>query len=601
MELPRRDQGDEYVPAGRYGELESQIRRHVYKHEIPILFVYAFDPRTRLGPFAMVDRRVIPAAPRAVGSALHAAGFTNVRLVLQQWNPNVRPSRALVAGKRPEMLFVSAMQIHSASAYDLIRDAWRLGDDRPLILAGGGKAIYEPWDYFGLSPDGSTGADVVVTGEQFVVLELLDRIVEHRLPNESMRQAFERVRREGLLEDISGLVYRPDAPQGPPPYLINTGIQRLVQDLDELPLPLAAMSMFEPPHRHQTLSEEPIPIDQIKRHGDILSMVLTHGCKFRCPYCPIPGYNQYTYRSRSPEGLVEEIARIREMTGIKFFFGTDDNFFNNRATTERIFGAMAGAKAAGKPFRDAIFFATEATEFDVFKNQDLLPLARDAGTRAIWFGIEDMTAELIKKGQSPERTKAVFKLLAGQGISPMPMMMHHDGQPLWTRRGLYGLLNQVEFLFRAGAVTCQITLLTPSVGSKSYEDSFREGLSLKSVGGRPIEDYQRDGTHCIATADPRPLRRQLNVLAAYETFYNPLNLARALLRFDKLWLERSVTQLMGMFCVGRSVWNSSGWFRRLFGNRVERFTEPPLPRFRMVAPERVDARLVHYEMCAGCR
>ena len=34
------------------------------------------------------------------------------------------------------------MQIHSAAAYRLIRDAWQLGRDRPLIVAGGPKAIY---------------------------------------------------------------------------------------------------------------------------------------------------------------------------------------------------------------------------------------------------------------------------------------------------------------------------------------------------------------------------------------------------------------------------------------------------------------------------
>ena len=85
----------------------------------------------------------------------------------------------------------------------------------------------------------------------------------------------------------------------------------------------------------------------------------------------------------------------------------------------------------GKPFRDKIFFGTEATEFDVHKNQDLLPVARDGGLRAIWFGIEDMTAELVKKGQSPEKTKELFKVLNENGICPMSMMMHHDGQPLY--------------------------------------------------------------------------------------------------------------------------------------------------------------------------
>ena len=83
-------------------------------------------------------------------------------------------------------------------------------------------------------------------------------------------------------------------------------------------------------------------------------------------------------------------------------------------------------------------------------------------------------------------------------------MMHHDGQPLWSWRGLYGLLNQVQFLRRVGALTCQITLLTPSVGSKSYEQAFRDGLVLRKVSGQPVEEFQFDGNHCVATADPYP-------------------------------------------------------------------------------------------------
>ena len=195
MELPIRPHADRFTTPGRYRQLESNIRRRVEQNDIPILFIYAFDPRTRLGPFVFVNTALIPGAPRAVGSALYAAGFRNVRLVLQQWNPNIRPSMARFDGNPPEVFMVSAMQIHSEPAYRLIRDAWQLGDNRPLILAGGAKAVYEPWDFFGLSPDGREGADVVVTGKEYVLLELLDRIVEMKRPGNSMRAAFERAPR----------------------------------------------------------------------------------------------------------------------------------------------------------------------------------------------------------------------------------------------------------------------------------------------------------------------------------------------------------------------------------------------------------------------
>ena len=137
MDLPRRPKGDEYTRPGRYGELQAQLHRRLTGRDIPVLFVYAFDYRTRLGPFLFCDKMLVPGAPTAVGAALHAAGFTNTRLVLQQWTPNVRPSRSRLDGRLPEVLLVSSMQIHSAAAYELIRDAWTLNDHRPLILAGG--------------------------------------------------------------------------------------------------------------------------------------------------------------------------------------------------------------------------------------------------------------------------------------------------------------------------------------------------------------------------------------------------------------------------------------------------------------------------------
>ncbi len=255
---------------------------------------------------------------------------------------------------------------------------------------------------------------------------------------------------------------------------------------------------------------------------------------------------------------------------------------------------MAGGKVGNRSFRKAVYFATEATEFDVFKNQDLLPLARDAGMRALWFGIEDLTAELIKKGQSPEKTRTIFKLLLKQGIAPMPMMMHHDGQPLFTWKGLYGLMNQVGFLRRAGAITCQTTMLTPSVGSRGYEDAFGSGAVLKSVGGKPVEEYQYDGNHLVATVDSHPWRRQVNLLMSYLSFYNPVNLVRALPRIDKLWAERIVMQVYGMLGVARSAVQLRRWVERLISAPIERFTELSPPKFAMVAPATVDASLAYH-------
>jgi len=585
MELLSRPKNDRYTRPGQYNELEQRLRANPATRDIAALVCYAFDFRTRLGPFLFADMRLLTAGPRAVAAALVSSGFAKTRIVLRQWNKNFKVSEARIDGAIPQLLMVSSMQIHSASAYEMVLDAHKLGDARPLILCGGAKAIYEPWDFFGLDDKNNLSADAVCTGEEFVILELLDRIMESRAGNEHLRKTFHRLRRSGLLDDIPGLVYREGDDREPVSRLINTGVQRMVQNLDELPHPINSLGLLEPPHSRTKLTSTPVPIGKLKRFAGMISLVTTHGCKFHCPYCPIPAYNQFTFRWKSSERLRDEMALIASKTGINAFFGTDDNFFNNRETVEDIFQGLAKGKVDGKPFRDAIFFGTEATEFDVFKNQDLLPLCREGGLRAIWFGIEDMTAELVKKGQSPEKTKKLFEVLNGYGIAPMAMMMHHDGQPLTSRGNLYGLLNQVNFLRKSGSTSVQVTILTPSVGSKGYEEPYENGMVIAEADGNKIDDHHYDGNHCIATHDPHPWRKQMNMYLAYASFYNPLNFVRAIADWKHpLWDVRVVYQAYGMVGLVKSFMSGFTWLKSLWKGPVRKMQEVPRRRLEMVPP-----------------
>ncbi len=230
---------------------------------------------------------------------------------------------------------------------------------------------------------------------------------------------------------------------------------------------------------------------------------------------------------------------------------------------------MVRGTVRGRPFRKAIWFGTESTEFDMDKNLDLLPLARDAGMRAIWFGIEDMTAELVKKGQESGENPARLPGAARPRHRPDADDDAPRRPAALVAQGLYGLLNQVQFLKRAGAVSAMITFLTPSVGSRGYEQSFQDGLVLRRVGNRTIEDRHFDGNHCIATKTARPWRKQLNMLIGYAVFYNPIRALKALFTFDALWKYRTVYQVFGNLGVIGSTWKTLGWLRRLATGRIE--------------------------------
>ncbi len=150
------------------------------------------------------------------------------------------------------------------------------------------------------------------------------------------------MRDSGALDEIPGLVYGlTTAPDGAPEELVDTGVQRLLGDLDELPPAHLGYSLLEPPGTKVTLEQHALAASRVRAHSLISSIVLTVGCKFHCSYCPIPAYNQRQYRVKSGERIAEEMRQIAESYGIINFFGTDDNFFNNTQRTLEIAETLA--------------------------------------------------------------------------------------------------------------------------------------------------------------------------------------------------------------------------------------------------------------------
>jgi radical SAM superfamily enzyme YgiQ (UPF0313 family) len=577
MELPRRARGDELLQPGELTRLRERLRSVAPRHDLTTVIACAFDHRTRMLPFIFADTRMAPAGVRAIGSAMADAGFEKTRIVLQQWNRRFRPSRMRLDGKVPDLFMVSSMSLHSEECMALMRDAHRIDPaHRPLIIAGGPHAVYEPYDLFGADPARGGGADVVVTGEEFVLLNLIEVLLATRGHGESMRSAFVRARDGGALDEVPGLVYARGGTDGSRAELTDTGMQRLLGDLDELPHPVLGYRLLEPPGRGETLGTRALPFDRIRKVSPCGSLVLTLGCKFNCPYCPIPAYNQRQYRAKSGERIAEEMWRLNQEYGLKFFFGADDNFFNDKSRTLDIVDTLAHAEFGGVRLSRRARWFTEVTVHDTLQLKDHLPLVHEAGCRALWLGVEDVTATLVKKGQGADKTTEAFHALRDAGICPMPMMMHHDTQPLYSHGSAYGLLNQVDLLRRAGAVSMQILMLTPAPGSRSFESAFTSGQVFRSVGGKVVRPHQRDGNYVVASGAKRPWQKQLTMLAGYLYFYNPVWLLAAPFRArTPVSRKHAAMQVVGMLGLVATVARTSGWALRLMLGRIEREPRPP--------------------------
>jgi hypothetical protein len=405
-----------------------------------------------------------------------------------------------------------------------------------------------------------------------------------------MRSAFLRARDSRALDDVAGLVYARGDKNGVPEELVDTGIQRLLADLDELPHPVLGYRLMEPPGRHAGLSARAMPADQVARCSPISSLVLTFGCKFACSYCPIPAYNQRQYRVKSGERIAEEMWRLNQEYGLRHFFGADDNFFNDKERTLDIVEKLARAQFDGVRLSERARWYTEVTVHDTLKMQHHLPLVRESGCRALWLGVEDLTATLVKKGQSPDKTTEAFRALREAGICPMPMMMHHDAQPLYSRGSSYGLLNQIELLRKAGAVSMQVLMMTPAVGSKLLESTYRSGQVFKSAGGRAVLRHMHDGNYVVASNHKRPWQKQLTMLAGYLYFYNPVWLMVALVH-GKTPVSRkpAYMQIIGMLGLTMTIARTFGWTLRLMFGRIERLLQPPASPIPMRAIDRGQA------------
>ena len=580
MELPSRDRGDELLRAGELTDIRRRLRRLAARIDLATVIVCAFDRRTRMLPFIYADMRMAPGGARAIGAALVESGLPKTRIVLQQWNRNFRPSRMRLDGKVPDLLLISSTQIHSAQCEALIRDACRIDPaHRPLIVTGGPQSIYQPWSVFGSDPLDPWGADAAVTGEEYVLLSLLEMLLSVYGRTESLRTTFLRARNSGLLDDIPGLVYPRTFPAGDgvATELVDTGIQRMVGDLDELPHPAAGYRLLEPPGRRPTLSSRALPGERVARYTPLGSLVLTSGCRFACPYCPIPAYTQRQHRQKSGERIADEMARLWREYGMRFFFGADDNFFDDNTRALEIVETLARADLDGAPLGARIRWATEVTVRDTLRMKQHLPVVARAGVAALWMGVEDMTATLIRKGQSVDTTAEVFRLLWAQRIQAMPMMMHHDSQPLYTPGSSYGLLNQVRLLRKAGAVDMQVLMLTPAVGSRQYDEAFESGLVFDSAGGRRVELYMFDGNYVVASGHKRPWRKQLNILAAHLWFYNAPRAVTAVRRAAPAigWVSAVALQVIWIWGMLHTIRRTLAWAMRLLRGGIRRAAHAP--------------------------
>jgi len=146
-----------------------------------------------------------------------------------------------------------------------------------------------------------------------------------------------------------------------------------VDDLDALPLPdWDAFPVAG--YRYALLS----------RRGATLPVSGVRGCAFGCGYCPFRATSRF--RQRRPEGVVEEVRRLKERYGVRGVAFRDPLFNLDR---ERVLALAEGLAPLDVRFSGEM----RADRLDA----DLLARLRDAGLRSLELGVESVNLEMLTR------------------------------------------------------------------------------------------------------------------------------------------------------------------------------------------------------------
>lgn len=128
--------------------------------------------------------------------------------------------------------------------------------------------------------------------------------------------------------DIPGLVWRDGNDSG----TVRANPPEFIPDLDRLPRPaweLLDMPSY-PSHSFFHMGRQP---------NALLS--LTRGCPGRCDFCGVRTLQGTGYRKRSHDGIMEEVAELRERYGVRTLLFADDNLTADRDWAMALFERLA--------------------------------------------------------------------------------------------------------------------------------------------------------------------------------------------------------------------------------------------------------------------
>lgn len=324
---------------------------------------------------------------------------------------------------------------------EVIRTVWEAFPGM-VIVVGGAHPTILPEETLQNNPE----IDFAVMGEGEEVMSALVRALEERSDPSA----------------IPGLAFRRDGR-----IHINPP-RRLIEDLDELPMPARHLLPMDAYHMTRSRS----------RSSHAFTVSVARGCPFDCAFCcRIFGRK---VRHHSVERILEEVRSLVDVYGAKEINLEADTLTLNKPFLLSLCEGLIRSGLTGR-----IIWTCESRVDTV--NEDLLRRMKEAGCWQISYGVETGTQrllDLIQKGITLERIERTFSLTKKIGITIRAFYML--GLPTETREES---LRTIAFARKLDAQWSQFTLFTPFPGTALYDLAAQDG-GLRS---RDWSDFKTHG------------------------------------------------------------------------------------------------------------
>jgi len=141
-----------------------------------------------------------------------------------------------------------------------------------------------------------------------------------------------------------------------------------------------------------------------------LNIATTRGCQYRCNWCAKPIYG-YSYKSRSPEKVIDEISFLMDNYNAREFWMCDD-IFGQKPNWLNEFNSLTKK-------RELCFGYIIQTRADLLQDEKTVQWLAESGCKKVWMGAESGSQKILdamNKGVKVEQIGVALRLLKKYGI-----------------------------------------------------------------------------------------------------------------------------------------------------------------------------------------